>query len=80
MPARPKTARRAKSRSRSSRTKKANPLDTFITTSAQALGLTIDPAWHAAIRFNLELILAHAKLVDEFPLDDEIEPAPVFRA
>jgi hypothetical protein len=26
------------------------------------------------------LILRHAKLIDEFPLADDIEPAPVFHA
>jgi hypothetical protein len=30
--------------------------------------------------FNLRLIFRHAKLVDEFPLADDIKPAPVFHA
>jgi hypothetical protein len=55
-------------------------LDMLVATSAQALGISLDPAWHEAIAFNLRLILHHAKLVDEFPLPDHIEPAPVFYA
>jgi hypothetical protein len=46
----------------------------------QALGISLDPAWHEAIAFNLRLILLHAKLVDEFALADDIEPASVFYA
>jgi hypothetical protein len=40
----------------------------------------LDPAWHEAIGLNLHLILLHAKVVDEFGLADEIEPASVFYA
>ncbi|HXX04152.1 MAG TPA: DUF4089 domain-containing protein [Xanthobacteraceae bacterium] len=47
---------------------------------AQELALPIDPAWQTAVRLNLQLLFRHAALVDEFPLSDEIEPAPVFRA
>jgi hypothetical protein len=50
------------------------------TASALALGLTIDPAWEDNIKFNLNLILRHAALVDEFPLPDDAEPAPIFHA
>jgi Protein of unknown function (DUF4089) len=52
----------------------------LVTASAQALGLTIDPAWQANVTFNLQLILRYAALVDEFPLPDDAEPAPVFHA
>jgi hypothetical protein len=55
-------------------------LDTLVTTNAQALGISLDPAWHEAITFNLRLIMLHAKVVDEFVLADEIEPASVFYA
>ena len=48
--------------------------------SAQALGLTLDPSWQAGVKFNLQLILRHAALVDEFPLPDDAEPAPIFHA
>jgi hypothetical protein len=54
--------------------------DAMVAAAAQALGLPIDPAWQANVKFNLQLILRHAALVDEFPLPDDAEPAPVFRA
>jgi hypothetical protein len=56
------------------------PLDSLIAASAQALGLALDPSWQAGVKFNLQLILRHAALVDEFPLPDDAEPAAVFHA
>jgi hypothetical protein len=55
-------------------------LDALAVASAQAIGISLDPAWHKAIAFNLRLILQHAKLVDEFALADDAEPASVFDA
>ena len=55
-------------------------LDEFIETAARALSLPIEPEWKAAVRANLEATLKHAALIDQFPLPDEAEPAPVFRA
>jgi hypothetical protein len=55
-------------------------IDALVTANAQALGLTLDPAWHKSIAFNLRLILRHAAVVDEFALPDDAEPAPVFHA
>jgi hypothetical protein len=52
----------------------------MVAAAAPALGLQIDPAWEAGVTFNLQLLLRHATLVDEFALPDEAEPAPVFRA
>ena len=62
------------------KTKPANSGDALVAASAQALGLTLDPAWRDGIAFNLGLILRLAALVDEFALPDEAEPAPVFHA
>ena len=58
----------------------ADPLLQAIEASANMLGLTIDPAWVPAVRANLEVSLRLAKLVDEFPLPDDHEPASTFRA
>jgi hypothetical protein len=58
----------------------ADDLDTMITASARALDLPVDPAWHPAIRFNLDVTLRFAALVADFPLPDDAEPAPVFKA
>jgi hypothetical protein len=55
-------------------------LDQFIEAAASALSLPIEPEWKPAIRANLEMTLKHAAAVDEFPLPDEAEPAPVFKA
>jgi Protein of unknown function (DUF4089) len=55
-------------------------LDQFIEAAARMLSLPIEPEWKAAIRANLEMSLRHAALVDEFPLQDDAEPAPVFKA
>jgi Protein of unknown function (DUF4089) len=58
----------------------ADSLDPLIAASARALDLPVDPAWHPAIRFNLDVTFRLAALVAEFPLPDDAEPAPVFRA
>ncbi|MDO8875721.1 MAG: DUF4089 domain-containing protein [Pseudolabrys sp.] len=56
------------------------PLDDFIAAAAAALDLPIEPAWQPSIKANLEVTLRLANLVAEFPLQDEAEPAPVFKA
>jgi hypothetical protein len=55
-------------------------LDQFIEAAARTLSLPIEAEWKPTIRANLEMTLKHAALVDEFPLPDEAEPAPVFKA
>ena len=54
--------------------------DDFITASARALGLVIEPSWYPAVRTNLDIIWLRAGLVSEFVLPDDADPAPVFRA
>jgi len=80
MPGKAKTARKAKSPARGAAAGTDDSIDTLIAASALALRLPIDPAWHAAVRTNLQLLLKHAALIDEFLLADDTEPAPVFRA
>jgi Protein of unknown function (DUF4089) len=46
---------------------------------AAHLGLSIGPADRSAVAQQLGGLLTVARLVTEFPLPDEIEPAPVFR-
>ena len=60
--------------------KTADAIDGLVAASAQALGLNIEPAWHGGVKFNLQLILRIGALVDQFPLPDDAEPAPVFHA
>jgi Protein of unknown function (DUF4089) len=55
-------------------------IDGLMLASAQALGLTIDPAWRDSVKSNLRLVLDHAARVEAFPLPDDAEPAPLFHA
>ena len=80
MPGKAKTARKAKSPARRARVKTGDSIDALVAASAQALRLPIDPGWHPAVRTNVQLLLKHAALVEEFSLPDDTEPAPVFRA
>jgi hypothetical protein len=57
-----------------------DPLSAAIAAGAHMLGLTIEPSWLPSVRANLEVSLRLGKLVDEFPLPDEHEPASIFKA
>ena len=43
-------------------------------------GLKVDPEWRAGIDAHFEVIAKAAAFVMEFPLEDELDPAPVFAA
>ncbi len=58
----------------------ADPLDDYIEAVSKALALPIADEWRPAVRANLEVSLRLARLVDEFSLPDETEPASVFVA
>jgi hypothetical protein len=58
----------------------SDPLDDYIDAAGKALALPVEDAWKPAVRANLEVSLRLARLVDEFPLPDETEPASVFAA
>jgi len=60
--------------------KAEDSIDALIEAAARALSLPIDPEWKPAVRANLEMTMKHAAAVDEFPLPDDAEPAPFFRA
>jgi hypothetical protein len=55
-------------------------LDALIEAVRWLFGLEIRPEWHGAIRQHLRVSLDHAQNVSDFPLPDEPEPAPVFKA
>lgn len=55
-------------------------LDTYIDAAASALALPVEPTWKPAIKANLQVTLRLGKMVTEFELPDEAEPAPVFEA
>ena len=58
----------------------ADPLDDYIDAVAKALALPVDDAWKPAVKANLDVSMRLARLVDEFVLSDETEPASVFAA
>ena len=58
----------------------AHPLDDYIGAVSKALGLPVQDAWRPAVKAKLEVSLRLARLVDEFALSDETEPASVFAA
>jgi Protein of unknown function (DUF4089) len=58
----------------------SDPLDQMVEAGCALLGIAPEPSWLPSIRQNLEVSLRLARLVDDFPLADEAEPAPVFRA
>jgi hypothetical protein len=58
----------------------ADALDEYIDAVSKALALPIEVAWKPAVRANLEASLKIARLVDEFALPDQTEPASVFAA
>jgi hypothetical protein len=58
----------------------ADPLEDYIDAVGKALALPIEESWRPAVRANLEVSLRLARLVDEFELPDESEPASVYSA
>ena len=58
----------------------SDDLDSYIEAAAKALALPVEDAWKPAVHANLAVSLRLARLVDEFPLPDETEPASVFAA
>jgi hypothetical protein len=56
----------------------ADLLDDYIDAVSKALALPVEEAWRPAVRANLEVSLRLGRLVDEFALPDETEPAPIF--
>ena len=54
--------------------------DALIDASALLLQLRIEPEYRAGISANLKTASKMAALVERVKLEDETEPAPVFRA
>jgi len=46
---------------------------------AALLGLPLEPESRAAVAKHLDGLLTVAYLLAEFPLPDDVEPAPIFR-
>lgn len=58
----------------------AEPLDDYIDAVSSVLGLPVEDAWKPVIRANLAVTLKMARMVDEFVLPDESEPASIYAA
>ena len=58
----------------------ADPLDEYIDAVSNALALPVEEAWRPTIKANLQVSLRLARLVDDFALPDETEPASVYSA
>jgi Protein of unknown function (DUF4089) len=58
----------------------AEPLDDYIDAVSKALALPIEDSWRPSVRANLEVSLRLARLVDEFALPDDTEPASIYAA
>ena len=58
----------------------SDDLDAWLDANAALLGIPVQPEWRDAIRLHLRLTRDLAGRVMEFPLPDEADPAPIFRA
>ncbi|HET6197800.1 MAG TPA: DUF4089 domain-containing protein [Acetobacteraceae bacterium] len=58
----------------------SDDLDAWLDANAALLGIPVQPEWRDAIRQHLRLTRDLAGRVMEFPLSDEADPAPIFRA
>jgi hypothetical protein len=53
-------------------------LDDYMNAVARTMALPLEDAWRPAVRANLEVALRLARLVDDFPLPDELASAAVY--
>ena len=58
----------------------SDDLDAWLDANAALLGIPVQPEWRDAIRLHLRITRDLAGRVMEFPLSDEADPAPIFRA
>ncbi len=57
-----------------------DPLDEYIDVVSRAMQLPMEAGWKDAVKANLDVTLKFARLVEEFPLPDDIEPASIYEA
>jgi hypothetical protein len=53
-------------------------LDDYMNAVARTMALPLEDAWRPAVRANLEVALRLARLVDDFPLPDDVASAAVY--
>lgn len=54
-----------------------NPISHYVDVASELINLPIDSDYRPGVIANLESIAEIARLVTEFPLEDEVEPAPI---
>jgi len=54
-------------------------LSAYVDETAKRVGLPLAPEHRPGVIQFTRILLAQAALVTEFPLPDDVEPAPVFR-
>ena len=55
-------------------------LGAWLDAAAAPLGISVAPEWRDAVLLHLRITRDMAQQVLDFPLPDDAEPAPVFRA
>jgi 1-carboxybiuret hydrolase subunit AtzG-like len=58
----------------------SDEIDAWLDGTAVLLGITVAPEWRQAVRLHLRITRDMAQRVMDFPLPDDAEQAPVFRA
>ena len=53
-------------------------LDDYMNAVARTMALPLEETWRTAVRANLEVALRLARLVDDFPLPDDVASAAVY--
>lgn len=53
--------------------------DSYVAAAAARVELPIDPRYLDAVEADFERAAAMAKFLMEFPLDEEVQAAPIFR-
>ncbi|MCC8955606.1 DUF4089 domain-containing protein [Bradyrhizobium sp. Pear77] len=53
-------------------------LDDYMSAVTGTMALPLEDAWRPAVRANLEVALRLARLVDDFPLPDDVASAAVY--
>jgi 1-carboxybiuret hydrolase subunit AtzG-like protein len=76
----PKISAKSAKAAKPATTAKPDPFDDFVVAAARSLGLPCPKAWQPGVKANVKVTLQLSALFQEFPLPDEAEPAPVFKA
>ncbi|MBR1208346.1 MULTISPECIES: DUF4089 domain-containing protein [unclassified Bradyrhizobium] len=53
-------------------------LDDYMSAVTRTMALPLEDAWRPSVRANLEVALRLARLVDDFPLPDDVASAAVY--